>query len=347
MHGLVRIGFASVTGALSVTSMEIVSLSSASATAARSTVEEPMIRNLIIIGGGPSALTAAVYAGRAGLQPLVFAGNVPGGQLMLTSEIENFPGFDEPVLGPMLMARWRKQATRYGAEIMDDDVTAVDFSKRPFRVTAVGKENEAHAVIIATGATAKWLGLPNEQRLIGRGIHTCAQCDGFAYAGKHVVVVGGGDTAMEETTTLAKIAAKVTVIHRRNELRASKIMTERVRQNPKVEFIWNTVIEDVLGDQRVTGVKFKNIETNEVRKFPCDALFVAIGYTPATAFLNGQLALNEKRYIAVHDRTRTSVEGIFAAGDVEDHRYRQAVTAAAGGCMATIDAERWLAEQPL
>lgn len=305
----------------------------------------PNTRNLIIIGGGPSALTAAIYAGRASLKPLVFAGNMPGGQLMLTSEVENFPGFGEPIMGPELMERWRTQAARYGAELVDEDVAAVDFSQQPFRITAAGKTHEARSVIVATGASAKWLGLPNEQRLIGKGVHTCAQCDGFAYTGKHVVVVGGGDTAMEETTTLAKIAAKVTVVHRRNELRASKIMAQRVLENPKVEFIWNTVIEDVVGDARVTTVRLKSLETGAVSELTTDALFVAIGYTPATAFLKGQLALNEKGYVIVHDHTRTNIDGVFAAGDVEDFRYRQAVTAAAGGCMAAIDAERWLAEQ--
>jgi len=224
----------------------------------------PEPRNLIIIGGGPSALTAAIYAGRASLKPLVFAGAIPGGQLMLTSEVENFPGFGEPILGPELMERWRTQAARYGADLVDDDVTAVDFSQRPFRVTAAGQTHEARAVIVATGASAKWLGIPNEQRLVGKGVHTCAQCDGFAYTGKHVVVVGGGDTAMEETTTLAKIAAKVTVVHRRNELKASKIMAERAIANPKVEFIWNTAVESVLGDTRTTGVNLKNLETNAV-----------------------------------------------------------------------------------
>ncbi len=302
-----------------------------------------MVRNLIIIGGGPAALTAAIYAGRASLRPLVFAGAMPGGQLMLTSEVENYPGFDDPIMGPELMERWRKQAQRYGAEFVDEDVTAVDFSKQPFRVTVGAQTYETKSVIVATGATAKWLGIPNEQRLIGKGVHTCAQCDGFAYTGKHVVVVGGGDTAMEETTTLAKIATKVTVVHRRSELRASKIMADRALANPKVEFIWNTAVEEVLGDTRTTGVKLKNLETNAVREFPCDGLFVAIGYTPATAFLKGQLELNDKGYVIVHDHTRTSVEGVFAAGDVEDFRYRQAVTAAGAGCAAAIDAERWLA----
>lgn len=328
------------------------------------------MRNLIIIGGGPAALTAAIYAGRASLQPLVFAGNMPGGQLMLTSEVENFPGFGEPIMGPELMERWRTQATRYGAELVDEDVTSVAFSTRPFRVAAAGQAYEARSVIVATGASAKWLGLPNEQRLIGKGVHTCAQCDGFAYTGKHVVVIGGGDTAMEETTTLAKIAAKVTVIHRRSELRASKIMAQRVRENPKVTFIWDTVVEDVLSSapstaapqtnapvlyetavayntDRVTGIRLRNLKTDAVSELATDALFVAIGYTPATAFLKGQLELSEKGYVVVHDHTRTNVEGVFAAGDVEDHRYRQAVTAAAGGCMAAIDAERWLAERPL
>lgn len=305
----------------------------------------PNTRNLIIIGGGPSALTAAIYAGRASLKPLVFAGAMPGGQLMLTSEVENFPGFGEPILGPELMERWRTQAARYGAELVDEDVTSVDFSTRPFRITAASQTHEARSVIVATGASAKWLGLPNEQRLIGKGVHTCAQCDGFAYTGKHVVVVGGGDTAMEETTTLAKIAMKVTVIHRRNELRASKIMAQRVLENPKVTFVWNTVVEDVVGDARVTSVRLKNLETGAASELAVDGLFVAIGYTPATAFLKGQLEQNQNGYVVVHDHTRTNIEGVFAAGDVEDFRYRQAVTAAGAGCAAAIDAERWLAAQ--
>lgn len=305
----------------------------------------PNTRNLIIIGGGPAALTAAIYAGRASLKPLVFAGAMPGGQLMLTSEVENYPGFDDPIMGPELMERWRKQAQRYGAELVDEDVTAVDFSQRPFRITAAGQTHEARSVIVATGASAKWLGLPNEQRLVGKGVHTCAQCDGFAYAGKHVVVVGGGDTAMEETTTLTKIAAKVTMVHRRNELRASKIMAQRALENPKVTFIWNTAVEDVVGDTRVTAIRLKNLETGITSELATDALFVAIGYTPATTFLEGQLDLNGKGYVVVHDHTRTSVDGVFAAGDVEDYRYRQAVTAAGAGCAAAIDAERWLATQ--
>lgn len=300
------------------------------------------IRAIIIIGGGPAGLTAAIYAARAGLQPLVIAGNTPGGQLMLTSEVENYPGFDEPILGPTLMEQWRKQAIRYGAEFVDDDVSAIACAQRPFTVTAAGKTYTARAVIVATGATAKWLGLANEQRLVGKGVHTCAACDGFAYRGKEVTVVGGGDTAMEETQTLAKIAAKVTVIHRRDALKASKIMAERALANPKVQFLWNTVVTDVLGQDRVTGLALKNIATGATSEFRTDGLFVAIGYTPATQFLNGQLETNENGYAIVHDRTRSSVEGVFVAGDVEDFRYRQAVTAAASGCMAAMDAEKWL-----
>lgn len=302
-------------------------------------------RNLIIIGGGPAGLTAAIYAARASLQPLVIAGNTPGGQLMLTSEVENYPGFEEPILGPVLMEQWRKQAIRYGAEFIDEQVSAIDCTQRPFTVIAAGQTHSTRAVIVATGATAKWLGLPNEQRLVGKGVHTCAACDGFAYRGKEVVVVGGGDTAMEETQTLAKIAAKVTVVHRRSELKASKIMADRALANPKVQFIWNTVVADVLGQNRVAGLMLKNVETDATSEFRTDGLFVAIGYTPATQFLNGQLATNENGYAVVHDRTRSSVDGVFVAGDVEDFRYRQAVTAAAGGCMAAMDAEKWLATQ--
>lgn len=301
-------------------------------------------RNLIVIGGGPAGLTAAIYAARAKLAPLVFAGAMPGGQLMLTSEVENYPGFAEPILGPELMERWRAQAKRYGAEIVDDDVTALDASARPFTVTAGTRVEQTHAVIVASGARAKWLGVPNEQRLVGKGVHTCAQCDGFAYAGKHVVVVGGGDTAMEETLTLAKIAARITIVHRRDAFRASKIMAERVQANPKITIRWNTVVTDVHGDQRVNGVHLQNADTKQEEDFPCDGLFVAIGYTPNTDFLRGVIDLRDNGYAVVHDHTHSSIEGIFVAGDVEDFRYRQAVTAAGGGCAAAIDVERWLAE---
>ncbi|MBI4433933.1 thioredoxin-disulfide reductase [Candidatus Uhrbacteria bacterium] len=301
------------------------------------------LRNLIIIGGGPAGLTAAIYAARAQLQPLVISGAIPGGQLMLTSHVENFPGFDEPILGPELMERWRKQAMRYGAVFLDEDATAITSGASPFSVTAAGQTHTARAIIIATGASAKWLGLPNEQRLMGKGVHTCAQCDGFAYKGEEVIVVGGGDTAMEETLTLAKLAAQITILHRREEFRASKIMADRVLQHPKIRVVWNTVVEEVLGDTRVTGVRTRNVITNETGDLAANALFVAIGYSPNTGFLQGQLTLRANGYLEVQNHTHTSIEGIFAAGDVEDAHYRQAVTAAAGGCMAAIDAERWLA----
>lgn len=302
------------------------------------------VRNLIIIGGGPAGLTAAIYAARASLQPLVFAGATPGGQLMLTSEVENYPGFADPILGPDLMERWRAQAKRYGAELVDDNVTAVDVVTRPFTVTAGSRTEQARAVIVASGARAKWLGLPNEQRLVGKGVHTCAQCDGFAYRGKHVVVVGGGDTAMEETLTLAKLADRVTVVHRREALRASKIMADRALRDPKINFRWNTVVDDVLGDTRVSGVRLRTTETDATEDVMCDGLFIAIGYTPNTDFLKEHVELRENGYVIVRDYTRSSVEGVFVAGDVEDFRYRQAVTAAGGGCMAAMDCEKWLAQ---
>lgn len=302
-------------------------------------------RNLIIIGGGPAGLTAAIYAARAGLAPLVLAGATPGGQLMLTSEVENYPGFAEPILGPELMDRWRAQAKRYGAEIVNENVDALDAAARPFSVTAAGVAYHARAIVVATGANAKWLGLPNEQRLVGKGVHTCAACDGFMYRGKHVIVVGGGDTAMEETLTLAKIAARVTVVHRRGELRASKIMADRAQSLPNVAFRWNTAVADVLGDERVAGVTLEDVTTDAREEFPCDAVFVAIGYTPNTAFLRNTIALRENGYAVVSDHTRSSIDGIFVAGDVEDFRYRQAITAAASGCMAAMDTEKWLEMQ--
>lgn len=301
-------------------------------------------RELIIIGSGPAGLTAAIYAARADLKPLVIAGNTPGGQLMLTTEVENFPGFPGGVIGPDLMKRMREQAEEHGAEIINDDVTTVDFSKTPFVVSVGETAYAARSVIVATGAKAKWLGLPNEQRLIGRGAHVCATCDGFAYRGKDIVVVGGGDTAMEEALTLARIAASVTIIVRTEKLRASNIMAERAQSNPKIKFIWNSVVTDVLGDQRVSGLRIKNIQTNEETDLPANALFISIGYTPASQIITGQLEVDAKGYVIVHDRTRSSVDGVFIAGDVEDHRYRQAITAAAGGCMAALDAAKWLTE---
>lgn len=304
----------------------------------------PTPRDLIIIGSGPAGLTAAIYAARADLKPRVIAGNTPGGQLMLTTEVENFPGFPGGITGPELMKRMREQAQEHGAEILNEDVTAVDFHQRPFRITVGNTTHEARAVIVATGAKAKWLGLPKEQRLIGRGTHVCATCDGFAYRGKDIAVVGGGDAAMEEALTLAKIAASVTIIVRTEKLRASNIMAERAQTNPKIRFIWNSVVTDVLGDQRVTGLRLKNAQTNEEQELPTNAVFIAIGYTPASQILTGQLEVDAKGYVIVHDRTHSSVDGVFIAGDIEDHRYRQAVTAAAGGCMAALDAAKWLAE---
>ncbi|MFH1430428.1 MAG: thioredoxin-disulfide reductase [Candidatus Uhrbacteria bacterium] len=303
-------------------------------------------RTLIILGGGPAGLTAAIYAARAGLQPLVLAGALPGGQLMLTSTVENFPGFPDGMLGPQLMGNMREQAKRFGAEIINDDAESITTSS-PFGVTAAGNTYHAHALIVATGAHAKWLGLPNEQRLIGKGVHVCATCDGFLYREKHVVVVGGGDAAMEEALTLAKLAAKVTIVHRRDQLSASKIMADRVMNHPKIELRWNTVIADVLGDEIARGALFQSTQDGSTEEFVCDGLFIAIGYAPNTGFLKDVLELNEKNYIAVHDRTLTSVDGIFAAGDVEDFRYRQAITAAAGGCMAALDCGKWLSDKQL
>ena len=296
-----------------------------------------------IIGSGSAAYTAGIYCARANLEPVIFGGVALGGQLMITSEVENFPGFAEPVLGPELMERMQKQCERLGVKIIRELVSKIDLSKRPFRLeTTEGQTAEAPAVIVATGANAKLLGLPSESRLMGHGVSACATCDGFFFRGKEVVVVGGGDTAMEEATFLTKFASKVTVVHRRDELRASKIMQERARSNPKISFLWNTGVEEMLGTESLTGVRLKNLKTGTVSDFPTAGLFVAIGHNPTTGFLNGQLKLDEAGYIATDGRTRTSVEGVFAAGDVMDPRYRQAVTAAGTGCMAALEAERFL-----
>lgn len=303
---------------------------------------------LIIIGSGPAGYTAALYAARAELAPLLFEGRSlggqPGGQLMLTTEVENYPGFPDGLMGPELMAQFRRQAERFGTRIVADDVVAVDFSRRPFVVQTADEAYETRAVIVCTGAQAIWLGVPGEREYQGRGVSACATCDSFFFKGKHVVVVGGGDAAMEESNFLTKFASKVTVMHRRAELRASKIMQKRAMDNPKIEFLWNTEVKEVLGNgTRLNGVRIFNNVTNETCDFAAEGLFIAIGHQPNTNIFKGQLALDQKGYIVVEPfSSKTSVEGIFAGGDVIDHVYRQAVTAAGTGCMAALDAERWL-----
>ena len=301
-------------------------------------------RKVVIIGSGSAAYTAAIYSARANLDPLIFGGVAMGGQLMITSDVENFPGFPEPILGPELMERMKKQCERLNVLIIPEFVSKVDFSKRPFYIeTTEQKTASAQAVIIATGANAKLLGLKSESKLMGHGVSACATCDGFFFKGKEVFVVGGGDTALEEATFLTKFASHVTLIHRRDALRASKIMQERAKKNPKISFIWDTTVSEVLGDDSVTGVRLKNLKTGEEKVASCHGLFVAIGHFPTTAFLSGQLKLDATGYIATDGRTRTSIEGVFAAGDVMDSRYRQAITAAGSGCMAALEAERFLA----
>jgi thioredoxin reductase (NADPH) len=311
------------------------------------------VREVIIIGAGPAGLTAAIYAARANLRPLVVEGepsstsDQPGGQLMLTTEVENFPGFVDGIMGPDLMGRFRAQAERFGAEYLTARATRVDFSERPFRVwttSPTGDEIEyrTHAVIAATGARALMLGLENEQRLLGYGVSTCATCDGFFFRGQHIAVVGGGDSAIEEATFLTKFAETVTIIHRRKELRASKIMQDRAFKNPKLRFAWDSVVTEVIGDTKVQGVRLRNVVTGEESTLDVTGLFVAIGHVPNTDLFRGQLDLGANGYLHTHDGSHTNVEGVFACGDAQDHVYRQAITAAGSGCMAAIDAERWL-----
>jgi len=302
-------------------------------------------RKVIIIGSGPAGYTAAVYAARANLAPLMLTGIQAGGQLTLTTLVENYPGFVDGIQGPDLMEAMRKQAERFGTELIAEDATAVDFGRRPFVVRAGKTTYEGDTVIIATGATAKLLGLDAEAKLMGRGVSTCATCDGFFFKDQNIMVVGGGDSAMEEALYLARLGRKVEVVHRRDSLRASKIMQDRARQNPKIEFIWNTAVDDILDGQggKVTGVRLKNLKTGALDERPVDGLFIAIGHRPNTEIFRGQIELLPNDYVkVVPGTTQTSLPGVFAAGDVQDHLYRQAVTAAATGCMAALEAERYL-----
>src|SRR5437667_5872280 len=307
-------------------------------------------RKVIIIGSGPAGYTAAIYAARANLAPLQFAGFQSGGQLMLTTLVENYPGFVDGIDGPPLMESFRKQAERFGTEMIGDEVSQVDFTRRPFVVKSEDRTLESHTVIVATGATSKLLGVPGEAQLVGRGVSTCATCDGFFFKDQNIMVVGGGDSAMEEALYLSRLGRNVQVVHRRDSLRASKIMQDRALKNPKIEFVWNSAVDDVMDVDRgkVTGVRLKNLKTGGLSERPVDGLFIAIGHQPNTGIFRGQLELLPNNYIKVKPgTTETSVPGVFAAGDVQDHIYRQAVTAAGTGCMAALEAERYLeATQP-
>jgi len=304
--------------------------------------EDRVDAKVVIVGSGPAGLTAAIYAARANLEPVVLAGSAPGGQLMLTSDVENYPGFVEPIQGPDLMAAMRGQAERVGAKVIDVDIDRVDFGSRPFKLWARGIEYHAQAVIIATGASALWLGLDSETRLRGRGVSACATCDGFFFRDREIAVVGGGDTAFEEATYLTRFATKVHLLHRRETFRASKIMIDRAREHPKIEIHPNTAVEEVMGETKVEALRLTDTATGAESTMPVDGLFIAIGYKPNTDAFRDWLEVDQSGYLIVHDETGSKIDGVFIAGDVHDHRYRQAVTAAADGCKAAIDAERWL-----
>lgn len=303
-------------------------------------------RKIAIVGSGPAGYTAAIYTARAELSPLVIAGVAFGGQLMLTTDVENYPGFPEGVSGPEVMELLKKQAERFGAEVLLEDAEEIQLAERPFQLRTASRLVTADAVIFATGASARWLGLASETRLQNKGVSACATCDGALYRGKPMAVVGGGDTALEEALFLTRFATRVTVIHRRDALRASKIMQERALAHEKIEFAWNSVVDEVLGDDYVTGVRLRDVNTGQMRELPLEAVFVAIGHRPNTQLLKGQLELDDVGYVRVQaGSTRTSRDGVFACGDVMDPTYRQAITAAGTGCMAAIDAERWLAQR--
>lgn len=307
---------------------------------------ENKTEKVIIIGSGPAGLTAAIYAARANLDPLMIEGEEVGGQLMTTTDVENFPGFPEGIMGPELMLITRKQASRFNTRFVSKNVSKVDFSSRPFKVWVGDTLYQSQSIIISTGASAKYLGLESEKRLLGHGVSACATCDGAFFRNQKVAVIGGGDTAMEEANFLTRFASKVYVIHRRSEFRASKIMADRVLNNPKIEVIWDSALTEVHGEQTVTGITLKNLKTNVETKMDMEGVFIAIGHKPNTDIFKGQLKMNEAGYIITEGKsTYTSVEGVFAAGDVQDHVYRQAVTAAGTGCMAAIDSERWLESQ--
>ncbi len=301
--------------------------------------------DVIIIGSGPAGYTAGIYTSRANLSTLIISGTLPGGQLMTTSEVENYPGFPNGIFGPELMMNMRQQAERFGSVVVDDEVIKVDFKKRPFTITTHAETYTAEATLVCTGASPRKLGIPAEQQFGGRGVSYCATCDGPFFKGENIVVVGGGDTAMEEATFLTKFGKSVMVVHRRDSLRASKILQQKALENPKIEFIWNNVVADIRGNNKISTVLVKDINTGNERTIETGGLFVAIGHEPNTAIFKGQLELDDKGYVVLKQHTKTSVEGVFAAGDVHDHRYRQAVTAAGFGCMAAIDVEKWLSER--